>query len=293
MISPRFERNLGFLSTEEQERLHGSSVAIAGVGGDGGMLAIQLARMGVGSMRFADPDPFEIENINRQATCRDSTLGVNKAEAVAEYAQDINPELKIEVFKEGITSENAGLFVAGQDLLVDETEYTMQHLAVMLAREARKEGIPNMTALNIAFAAVVTTYSADGPSLEKRLGFEDDTPIEEIMATEADLSRWLPYLPKYGDIEVLQKIATGEKSAPSIAPGVAMAAALGATQAFVNLTADVGNKRPKPVTAPKALVVDAITGKSNIIRYNRVSHFRHLGHMVARNVLKLNPSTSY
>ena len=169
----------------------------------------------------------------------------------------------------------------------------MQHLAVTLAREARHEDIPNMTALNIAFGALVTTYAPRGSVLEKRLGFDTDTPIEEIMGTEADLSRWLPYLPKYGDLDVLQKIATGEKSAPSIAPGVAIAAGLGATQAFLNLTANTGNRRPQPVTAPKALVVDAMTGKANTIRYNRRSHFKHLGVMVARNVLKLNPSTSY
>lgn len=293
MISPRFERNLGFLSVDEQEALGSSSVAIAGVGGDGGMLAIQLARMGVGNMRFADPDPFEIENINRQATCTDNTLGLNKAEAVAEYAQSINPELKIEVFDQGITLDNAALFVAEQDLLIDETEYTMQHLAVTLAREARREGIPNMTALNIAFGALVTTYAPQGSILEKRLGFEEDTPIEEIMNTEADLSRWLPYLPKYGDVEVLQKIAKGEKSAPSIAPGVAIAAGLGATQAFLSLTSSIGNNRPLPVKAPKALVFDAMTGKARTIRYNRVSHFRHLGTMVARSMLKMNPSTSY
>ena len=293
MSNPRFERNLGFLSTVEQETLHDSSVAIAGVGGDGGMLAIQLARMGVGNLRFADPDPFEIENINRQATCRESTLGVNKAEAVADYVQEINPELNIEVFDDGITLENAAQFVAGQDLLIDETEYTMQYLAVMLAREARKEGIPNMTALNIAFAALVTTYVADGKSLEKRLGFEEDTPVEEIMETEANLDRWLPYLPKYGDLEVLKKIGTGEKSAPSIAPGVAMAAALGATQAFLNLTSRGDNKRPKPVIAPRALVVDAITGKANIIKYNRRSHYKHLGVMATRSMLGWNPTASY
>lgn len=292
MISPRFERNLGFISTEEQEIMHNSSVAIAGAGGDGGMLAVQLARMGVGNMRLADPDPFEIENINRQATCTDKTIGVNKAEAVADYISSINPEANIEVYDQGITEENASEFVSGQDLLIDETEYTMQHLAVMLAREARANDIPNMTALNIAFASLVTTYSSSGPSLEKRLGFDEETPIADIKETEAQLDRWLPYLPSYADMEVLKKVATGEKSAPSIAPGVALAAGMGATQAFLNIVGR-SNNRPKPVMAPRALVVDAMTGKMNKIKYSRTSHYRHLASMAVRSGLGINPKTSY
>lgn len=293
MISPRFERNLGFVSTAEQERLEASSVAIAGAGGDGGMLAVQLARMGVGSLRLADPDPFEIENINRQATCTDKTIGMNKAEAVAEYVNGINPDINVEVYDKGITVENATEFVEGQDLLIDETEYTMQYLAVLLAREARARNIPNMTALNIAFAAVVTTYAPDGPVLEKRLGFNEDTPIEDIKNSEAQLDRWLPYLPKYGDLDVLKKVAAGEKSAPSIAPGVAVAAGLGATQAFLNLVGDQHNKRPSPVTAPNSLVVDAMTGQADVIKYSRLSHYKHLAHMAVRSTLGLNPKASY
>src|SRR5690606_29698075 len=144
----------------------------------------------------------------------------------------------------------------------------------LLAREARARGIPNMTALNIAFGALVTTYGKSSPALEKRLGFKEETPIDEIKNTEAELDRWLPYLPKYGDLEVLKKIATGEKSAPSIAPGVALAAGVGATQAFLNLVGS-GNNRPKSVEAPKALLVDAMTGQMKEIKYTRVSHYKH------------------
>ncbi len=77
-----FARNLGFISQAEQDKLSETSVAIAGAGGDGGELAVLLARMGFGEIRLADPDPFEIENINRQAVCTTRTVGMNKAVAV-------------------------------------------------------------------------------------------------------------------------------------------------------------------------------------------------------------------
>jgi len=135
-------RNLGFLNNEEQDILENSTVSIAGVGGDGALLAVQLARMGVGSFRLADPDPFEVENINRQAVCSDSTIGVNKAVAVGDYIRSINPNAEISLYEDGITKRNVSEFVKGSDLLIDETEFTLHALAVMLAREAREESIP-------------------------------------------------------------------------------------------------------------------------------------------------------
>lgn len=288
----RFERNSGFMSTNEMDLLTTSTVSIAGAGGDGGMLAVQLARLGVGSFKLADPDPFEIENINRQAVCTDKTIGVNKAHAVAAYVRDINPSIEVEVFDDGITRENAAAFVEGSTLLVDETEFTLQALGVMLAREARKRDIPTLTALNIGFGAMVTTFRPNGTTLEKVLGFKEDQSIEEISKAEVALDRWLPYLPRYVDLKVFGKVASGEKSAPSIAPGVALAAGIGSTQALLNIF-EGENNRPDPVYAPKALVVDAMSMQSKQVKFSRLSHYKHLAGIGVRNALKLHPQASY
>ena len=292
MTNKRFERNLGFISNIEQEKIVCSRVAIAGVGGDGGMLAVQLARLGVGEFILADPEPFEAENTNRQAVCTDSNIGVNKAEAVANYLQDINPAIKVKIFKDGVTKYNVADFVLGSNLLIDETEFTMHELGVMLAREARKNNIPNLTALNMGFGAIVTTHKPDGATVENRLGFGDDQDIDEIASQKVSIDRWLPYLPKYGDLNVLKKVASGEKSAPSIAPGVAIAAGAAATQAFLNIVG-TENHRPSPIYAPNALVIDAMSIEAKVIRYNRASHYRHLINVVGRNALKMNPKTSF
>lgn len=289
----RFERNLGFLAHAEQDQIENSVVAVAGAGGDGGMLAVQLARMGVGELRLADPDPFEAENINRQAVCNEETIGVNKAEAVAGYVSRINPDIRTAIYTGGITKDNVSEFVAGADLVIDETEFTLHALAVMLAREARANDIPNMTALNVGFGTLATTYHPKGSRLETRLGFREEQDIDEIAATEVSLDRWLPYLPPYGDLKVFELIAKGEKSAPSIAPGVAMAAAVGATQAMLNLVRGIDNHRPKPVYAPRAIVFDAMTLRADVIGYTRRSHYVHLAKMVGRNLLKRNPHAGY
>jgi tRNA threonylcarbamoyladenosine dehydratase len=290
--SRHFERNLGFLSEAEQLKLEDSVVSIAGAGGDGGLLAVELARMGVGEIRLADPDPFEEENSNRQAVCSAKTVGVNKAEAVGEYIGDINPRLKVKIFNDGITQENTAEFVHGSDLVIDETEFTMHTLGIMLARESRPREIPVLTALNIGFGALVTTFDPNGVPLEKILGFKKDEPLDEIAEKEVALSRWLPYLPKYADLKVFEKVAKGEKSAPTIAPGVAIAAAMGSTQAMLNLVG-TANHRPKPVYAPKAYVFDSMTMQAKTLRFGNVSHYRHLAGMLFQNVLKRNPKASY
>jgi molybdopterin/thiamine biosynthesis adenylyltransferase len=288
-----FARNLGFFSEQEQERLIDSSVAIAGAGGDGGMLAIQLARLGVGELRLADPDPFEAENINRQAACTTKTIGMNKAVAVGEYVNDINPDIKVVTYTDGVTPENVESFVAGSDLLIDETEFTMHALGVMLAREARKQEIPNLMAMNIGFGTTVTSYHPKGKSFEKMLGLSEDAPLDEIAEQEVPLSRWLAYVPTYADLDVFKKVAAGEKSAPSVAPGVAIAAGTAAVQAVLHLTSGENNRRPKPVYAPKTMMVDVMTGESKVIKHPLASHYRYLGGMLARNLLKLNPKASY
>jgi hypothetical protein len=93
-------------------------------------------------------------------------------------------------------------------------------------------------------------------------------------------------------MDVFKKVASGEKSAPSIGPGVAMAAGIGSTQALLHLAA-AGNKRQKPVYAPRSLMVDAMTGKSKLIRHPVAAHYGSLAVMAARNVLKLNPKADY
>ncbi len=87
-----FCRNLGLISPTEQQRLRNSRVAIAGMGGVGGIDMVALARMGIGKFTIADPDVFEIRNSNRQYGAMRSTNGQAKAEVMRNIVHDINPE---------------------------------------------------------------------------------------------------------------------------------------------------------------------------------------------------------
>ena len=49
-----FSRNIGLLTEKEQDRLRRSTVAIAGMGGVGGLLAERLIRLGLGKIKIND-----------------------------------------------------------------------------------------------------------------------------------------------------------------------------------------------------------------------------------------------
>ena len=291
--NPEFARNLGFITVAEQERINDSIVAIAGAGGDGGLLAIEFARMGVGEIRLADPDIFEAENINRQAACTiQFTVGENKATGVGNYIKAINPEINVKTYTDGITVENVDEFVGGSSLLVDETEFTIHAIGTMLARAARKNNIANLQALNIGFGAQIRSFDPKGKTFEAYLGLDPKAPIDEIAQQVVPLTNWLVKLPKYGDIAVFEKVAEGDISAPSVAPGVALAAGVAATEGFLHLVGDQ-NRRRRPIFAPKTIYIDAMDIKSKVIKHPKLSIYSSLLGLAVRNKLRLNPSTAY
>ena len=111
-----FSRNIGWVTRAEQQALRGKRVAIAGLGGVGGSHLLTLSRLGIGSFHLSDFDSFDLPNFNRQAGAMMSSLGRNKADVVTAMALDINPELKIAVFVEGLGEQNVDAFLEGVDL---------------------------------------------------------------------------------------------------------------------------------------------------------------------------------
>src|SRR5215213_8249798 len=114
-----FSRNIGWLTEAEQSTLQGARLAIAGLGGVGGPHLLTLGRLGVGKFNIADFDRFELQNFNRQIGASTSTRGLPKTEVLSRMARDINPELEVSAFPEGVTAGNVGEFLRGVDVYVD------------------------------------------------------------------------------------------------------------------------------------------------------------------------------
>jgi molybdopterin/thiamine biosynthesis adenylyltransferase len=277
-------RNWGFVTPEEQERLATVKVAIAGAGGDGGFVAEHLARFGVRRFALADPEFFEKENTNRQNGCDVTTLGLNKAEVIADIIRRIAPDAELDVYPKGIAPENIDEFIEGSAVAVDETEYTQPQLSLMLARAARPRQIPVVSGLNVGYGAILTTFMPGRMTLEQYLGLPPDISLEDAATFDLPLRRWVVRLPSYGDEAGLRLLASKAVSAPSVAPGVAIACGLVVTETFNVLTG-----RRRPIVAPKTLWFDALDLRLRMVRFRTLSYYGSLARMLARSRMGRNP----
>lgn len=97
------------------ERLYGSThfthlmnahAIVIGIGGVGSWAAEALARTGVGSLTLIDLDVVSESNINRQLIADTSTLGDSKIQVMAKRIQTINPDCRVSLIDDFITSNN-------------------------------------------------------------------------------------------------------------------------------------------------------------------------------------------
>lgn len=99
----------------EQAVLRSKRIAIADLDGVGGSHLLTLTRLGIGAFHIADFDTFDLANFNRQAGATVSTLGQGKLEVMTRQTRDINPELEIKGFADGVTADNLSAFPDGVD----------------------------------------------------------------------------------------------------------------------------------------------------------------------------------
>lgn len=175
-----FTRNLGWVTSAEQALLQRKRVAIAGMGGVGGVHLITLARLGIGAFNISDFDTFDIVNFNRQAGATMSSIGRPKVDVLAEMALDVNPELDIRRFPEGVSAENLDDFLQGTDLYVDGLDFFSFAARRATFAACHRLGIPAVTAAPLGMGTAVLAF------LPGRISFEDyfclDGCDEEEMA---------------------------------------------------------------------------------------------------------------
>jgi molybdopterin-synthase adenylyltransferase len=119
IMPARYRRNMATISTDQQQQLLKSTVAVIGCGGLGGYLIEELARIGVGKIRAVDPDVFEEHNLNRQILATFDFLGRPKVDAAKLRVGAINPATKLIPIQEALTAENGRELLSGVDVAAD------------------------------------------------------------------------------------------------------------------------------------------------------------------------------
>jgi molybdopterin/thiamine biosynthesis adenylyltransferase len=254
-----FSRNIGVFSESEQEKLQHAKIAIAGVGGVGGLLAERLLRLGIGRLKITDPGIFKKSSLNRQFGSSMLNLDQNKAEVIYTQLKDINPMACIEYDNTGIqTEDHANLIVADCDLIIDEMDFGMFRHSIWLQRAARQANIHYLFAYGIGFGALAVIFDPKGMTLEEydNLPSGDGNPQEEI---KVPLERVLPIIPSYSPIAThdgLKKIDIDGMSLPSLSIGVGLASILAANEA-VNIIL----RRREIAVAPSYTYIDLLDRK--------------------------------
>jgi molybdopterin/thiamine biosynthesis adenylyltransferase len=223
------ERNIGFLTVDEQNRLKHSKVSIFGVGGLGGIVLEILARSGIEHFSIVDNDIYESSNLNRQIFAFDDTLGRMKIEVGENFCKKINPEMTIEVF-DRVEEGNCSEILAGSGvsaLVLDDVK-----ACLTIARTARSMKITFVEGWALPFANVCT-FTPETPSFEETYGLAEieNIPVsaipdgkKKLLLTQVLFSfRYAEGIADYYSDEALRSFANG--ITPSFAPTVWFTAA--------------------------------------------------------------------
>lgn len=185
------------------EKLRQSKVVIVGCGALGAAQANTLARAGVGRLRIVDRDYVEASNLQRQMLfdASDAAANLPKAVAAQRKLREINSDVSVEGIVADLDHRNAEELLGGFDVILDGTDnFAARYL---LNDAALKLGIPWV------YGAVVASYA---------------TTFTVVPGKSPCLACIYPAPPE-GAHDTCDTVGV-------IAPAVAWAAAVQATEAF-------------------------------------------------------------
>lgn len=166
-----FARNLPLLTDDEWARVRRTRVGIGGLGGCGSNHLLALTRMGFEKFVVADPDVFDLSNLNRQAGASLSTLGQPKVDVMRRMVLDINPDASIIVYPEGLGPDSIPEFVSQADIGINAIDFFRVDLYAPYHDTFRDQGKYSIVGASpFAFGAAMTVIGPDSESFETSFG---------------------------------------------------------------------------------------------------------------------------
>ncbi len=248
-----FSRNIGWLTEAEQATLRGKRVAIAGLGGVGGIHLLTLARLGVGAFNISDFDEFDIPNFNRQAGAMMSTVGQPKCATLKRMALDINPELDIREFPGGVNDDNVSDFLDGVDLYVDSLDFFAFGARQTVFPACRSRAIPATVAAPLGMGTALINFLPGGMSFEQYFRWQGCSEEEMALRFLIGLSPALLHRRYLADAAAVD---FDTHRVPSTVMGCQLCAGVAASEAVKILLG-----RGKVTSAPHGVHFDAYRNK--------------------------------
>lgn len=161
----RYSRQIALSEIGEsgQLKLQNARVLVIGAGGLGCPVLQNLAAAGVGTIGIVDGDVVDETNLHRQLLYTLKDCGKSKVEVAKKAILELNPEIKVNVFTEFFTNENAFEIVQDYEIIVDCTDtlairYLINDVAVV-------KKIPVVYASIYKFEGQVSVFNyKNGPS---------------------------------------------------------------------------------------------------------------------------------
>lgn len=228
-----FSRNLGLVQPEEQAKLQKAAIAIAGLGGVGGVHALTLARMGIGNFHLADFDHFELHNFNRQSGALISTLGRPKSEVMKEMILDINPNACVREFNNGINPANIDDFLQNVDVAIDGLDYFAQDARDIFYRKTYGNNIPVVAAGPIGCSSALLVFQPG------KMSWHDYFSME---MAQSDFEKYVLFAlgtaPKATHMSYMDRnyVDLKNKKGPSLAAAVQLCAGMTAAEVIKLIT---------------------------------------------------------
>jgi len=160
----RFSRHLilSEVGMEGQVKLKNAKIAMVGAGGLGAPVGLYLAAAGIGRVGIIDFDVVDASNLQRQVIHGTKDLGRKKLDSAADRMKDINPNIRIDKYDTGLSSENAFEILRDYDIVIDGTDnfptrYLVNDACVLLKK-------PNVYGSIFRFEGQATVFAyEDGP----------------------------------------------------------------------------------------------------------------------------------
>ncbi len=264
----RTDRNIGWITRDEQDLLRASVIGIAGCGGMGGLLASTFIRAGVGEVRISDCETFDISNINRQFGASRQSVGESKAFVTARLTRAVTDDATLAVYPQGITEETVDEFVSGCDVVCDEIEALALPARILLHQRSRAAGVSLFNCNSVGCSTNLFLFTPDGMTMEAATGISYAEALElrarasagDLAAvraiTDAMLRAVVPHLPDYApsvagvNSEAFYERVTREQKIPILATNPVMAAGFLANRILLYLLRNSGVARCIPETPP-------------------------------------------
>lgn len=237
-----FSRNIGWVTQSEQTTLQNKTVAIAGMGGVGGLHLLTLARLGISRFKVSDFDRFELANFNRQIGATLDTIGHPKAKTLKEMAQAINPQIHIELFEDGIANNAIADFLEGVDIFVDGLDFFALDAREAIFAACFERDIPAITAAPLGMGCAYLIFMPGQMSFEEYFQLHGRTEVQKYIRFLIGLS---PKAPHRHYLMLKERLNLSEKRGPSTIMGCELCASITATE-ILKILLKRGPIRPAP-----------------------------------------------